>query len=213
VALYVIGVGPWDPELVTVKAIKAMARAHVVYYSSLVNPEILRRYARRARWVYMGHVRGVEHEAYVKEAIEYVKGGLEVAFLKNGDPTLFSRGVRICEEARREGVECVIIPGVPSFTAAAAEHLIELGDVVTLVSYPSVARGRVRRTTVVFMASGVIDKIKEYIGNGDSALIVSRATYPDSSLTKLTRDNIGGLIVKAPSLIFIRSGWDGINDA
>ncbi|MFP3196031.1 MAG: SAM-dependent methyltransferase, partial [Caldivirga sp.] len=64
-ALYVIGVGPWDPELVTVKAIKAMVRAHVVYYSSLVNPEILRRYARRARWVYMGHVRGVEHEAYV----------------------------------------------------------------------------------------------------------------------------------------------------
>ncbi|MGC9136869.1 SAM-dependent methyltransferase [Caldivirga sp.] len=210
-ALYVIGTGPWDPDLVTVKAIKALAKAQVVYYSSLVNPEVIRRYAPRAKSVYMGHVRSDEHEEYVKEAIGYAKNGLEVAFLKNGDPSLFSRGVRICREARAQGVKCTIIPGVPSFTAAAAEYELELGDLVTLVSYPNVTKGVARRTTVLFMASTVLDKINEYLKNGAKAVVVSRATYPDSSLIKVNERDQFKLKPPIPSLVFIMSDGDGIN--
>ncbi len=211
-ALYVIGAGPWDPDLITVKAIKALAKVQVVYYSSLVNPELIRRYAPKAKPIYMGHVRGDEHEGYVKEAIEYAKNGLEVAFLKNGDPTLFSRGVRICKEARAQGVECIIIPGVPSFTAAAAEYGLELGDLITLVSYPSVSKGVVRRTTVLFMASTALDKINEYLGNGDEAIVVSRVTYPDGALIKVNRSEPLKLKPLTPSLVFIMSGGNGVNN-
>ncbi|WP_291766603.1 SAM-dependent methyltransferase [Caldivirga sp. UBA161] len=210
-ALYVIGAGPWDPDLITVKAIKALAKVQVAYYSSLINPELIRRYAPRAKLIYMGHVRGDEHEGYVKEAIEYAKGGLEVAFLKNGDPTLFSRGVRICKEAKAQGVECIIIPGVPSFTAAAAEYGLELGDLITLVSYPNIAKGVVRRTTVLFMASAAFDKINEYLRNNDEALVVSRVTYPDSALIKVKGNKPLKLKPLTPSLIFIMSDDHGVN--
>ncbi|ABW02054.1 SAM-dependent methyltransferase [Caldivirga maquilingensis] len=211
-ALYVIGVGPWDPDLITVKAIKALAKVQVVYYSSLINPEVIRRYAPRAKSIYMGHVRGDEHEGYVKEAIEYAKGGLEVAFLKNGDPTLFSRGVRICREAKAQGVECIIIPGVASFTAAAAEYELELGDLVTLVSYPNVSRGVVRRTTVLFMASAALDKINEYLKGNDEVVVVSRVTYPDGILIKVNRSEPLKLKPLTPSLIFIMSDGNGVNN-
>ena len=211
-ALYVIGVGPWDPDLITVKAIKALAKVQVVYYSSLVNPEVIRRYAPRAKSIYIGHVRGDEHDEYVKEAIGYAKSGLGVAFLKNGDPTLFSRGVKICREAKAQGVECIIIPGVASFTAAAAEYELELGDIVTLVSYPNVSRGVVRRTTVLFMASAAFDKINEYLKDNDEAVVVSRVTYPDGALIKVNRGGSLKLKPLTPSLIFIMSDGNGVNN-
>ncbi|MDT7969107.1 MAG: SAM-dependent methyltransferase, partial [Vulcanisaeta sp.] len=56
--IYVVGAGPWDPELITLKAIKILRNADIVYYGSLVNEEIIKMYAPRAQKIYMGHVRG-----------------------------------------------------------------------------------------------------------------------------------------------------------
>ncbi len=70
IPIYVVGAGPWDPELITVKAIKVLRRADVVFYGSLVNEEIISMYAPNARKIFMGHVRGDAHREYVIKAIE-----------------------------------------------------------------------------------------------------------------------------------------------
>lgn len=206
--IYVVGAGPWDPDLITVKAIKVLSRADVVYYGSLVNEELINRYAPRARKVSMGHVRGEDHERFVREAIELAKGGLNVVFLKNGDPTIFGRGIEICKEAIKEGVGCEIVPGVSSFTAAAARHLIEFGRSIALIAYPyldALKELSEADTKVVFMSTEAVSKVLEFVRNDEEVIIVSRVTYPDESIVKINGCIEGDLEdVRKPSIIIIR---------
>lgn len=112
ISIYVVGgVGPWDPELITVKAIKVLSKADVIFYGSLINEEIIRMYAPRAEKIYMGHVKGDDHREYVIEALKMARRGLNVVFLKNGDPVIFGRGIEICREAISNGIHCEVIPG------------------------------------------------------------------------------------------------------
>ena len=204
-SLYVVGVGPWDPDLVTVKAVKVLSTVDVVFYGSLVNEEVIERYAPRARRVFMGHVDGRAHEGYVDEAIRMAKAGLKVAFLKNGDPTLFGRGIEICLKARVEGVHCEVIPGVSSFTTLAARHLIDFGRVIMLASYPYLEmalQGHVD-SIVVFMAGRYIKRLDEILGRLDgrfTALVASRLTYPDETVIEAS----GPVNVNPPTLLLLR---------
>ncbi|ADN51453.1 SAM-dependent methyltransferase [Vulcanisaeta distributa] len=202
IPIYVVGAGPWDPELITVKAIKILSKADVVFYGSLVNEEIINTYAPNARKVFMGHVRGDAHREYVIKAIELARKGLNVVFLKNGDPVIFGRGIEICREALRNGVPCEIVPGVSSFTAAAAKYMIELKGVVALMAYPDIDYDVKADVKVVFMGTRMIKELISKLNDDHEILIVSRVTYPDEEFHRLNNSsNIDD--VKAPSLIFI----------
>ncbi|WP_054857106.1 SAM-dependent methyltransferase [Vulcanisaeta sp. JCM 16159] len=210
IPIYVVGAGPWDPELITVKAIKVLSRADVVFYGSLVNEEIINMYAPNARKIFMGHVRGDAHKEYVIKAIELARKGLNVVFLKNGDPVIFGRGIEICREALRNGVPCEIVPGVSSFTAAAAKYMVELRGVVALMAYPDIDYDVKADVKIVFMGTRMIKELISKLDGDHEVLIVSRVTYPDEEFHRLNNssdtDN-----VKAPSLIFIvrRDGHGG----
>ena len=211
IPIYVVGAGPWDPDLITIKAIKVLSKADVVFYGSLVNEEIINRYAPNARRVFMGHVRGDAHREYVAEAIRLARKGLNVVFLKNGDPVIFGRGVEICREALRNGIPCEIIPGVSSFTAAAARYMIELRGVVALMAYPNINNDVNADVKVIFMGTNMVKELVSKLDDNHEMIVVSRVTYPDEEFQRL-KPGSRVCDVKSPSLIFIvRRGDDGGN--
>lgn len=212
IPIYVIGAGPWDPELLTLKAIKVLRRADVVYYSSLVNENIINTYAPRAMRINMGHVRSDEHRKFINQAIEYAKRGLVVVFVKNGDPVVFGRGIEICREAAKSSIPCEIIPGVSSFTAAAARYLIDLNGVIALMAYPNISSSIEADVKVIFMGTKSIRELLGGLRDEEEMIIVSRVTYPDEKATVVRRGEDINIDVKQPSLIFIRRRGGGDED-
>ena len=213
IPIYVVGAGPWDPDLITVKAIKVLGKADVIFYGSLVNEEIINKYAPKAMRIFMGHVKGDAHKEHVIKAIRLAKEGLNVVFLKNGDPVIFGRGVEICREALRNGIPCEIIPGVSSFTAAAARFMIELRGVVALMAYPNINNDVNADVKVIFMGTNMIKELASKLDSNHEMIIVSRVTYPDEEFQRLKP---GSKVndVKPPSLVFIlRRGDHGDNGA
>ena len=118
-----VGAGPGDPELLTVKAIKAIRRATVLLLDDLVGDGVLRYARRSARIVHVGKRGGCAstpqafiHKLMVAEALR----GETVVRLKGGDPFIFGRGGEEAEHLRAAGVEVFVINGVSSGLAAAA---------------------------------------------------------------------------------------------
>ncbi len=203
IPIYVVGAGPWDPELITLKAIKVLKTADIVYYGSLVNEGIIKSYAPNARRVYMGHVRGEDHRKFVREAIELARKGLNVVFLKNGDPTIFGRGIEICREAINSGVPCEIVPGVSSFTAAAAKYLLDLRGTIVLTAYPNVDINMDANVKVIFMGTSMIKELMQKLRDDEEMIIVSRVTYPDETIIRISNNSDPDFNVEPPSLVFI----------
>ena len=123
--IYVVGAGPGDPELITLRGFFLLLSADAVIAGSLVPEELVD--IMREKVVYRERLTKERHEEAVATAIRLAKEGKTVVGLKNGDPVLYGRGFEICEEANREGVPCEIVPGVTSLTAAAAKYKIPIG--------------------------------------------------------------------------------------
>ena len=121
--VYIIGAGPGDAGLITVKAVECLRLADVVVYDNLVNEELLKYAPKRARFIYAGKMGG-DHTLsqdqinclLAKEALD----GNTVARLKGGDPFIFGRGGEEAEVLVAEGVPFEVIPGVTSAIAVPA---------------------------------------------------------------------------------------------
>lgn len=126
--LTVIGAGPGDPDLITVKAIKALASANVVLYDALVNEELLQ-YAPDAIKIFVGK-RFQKHSCkqdYINEMIaQYAFKYGHVVRLKGGDPFIFGRGTEELQYADSLGIETSNIPGISSSSAVPASIGIPL---------------------------------------------------------------------------------------
>jgi len=113
-----VGAGPGDPELITLKGIKAIEEADIVIYAgSLVNPEILK-YAKKQAEIYNSASMNLEE---VLEVIE--KGtneGKKVARVHTGDPAIYGAIQEQMDALSEKGIEFEVVPGVSSFLAAAA---------------------------------------------------------------------------------------------
>jgi uroporphyrin-III C-methyltransferase len=118
-----VGAGPGDPDLITVKGARALAEADVVVYDRLVAPSLVELAPAGAERVYVGKEpgrRAISQERIGTLLVEYARGGEVVVRLKGGDPFVFGRGgeeMLACVEA---GVEVEVIPGVTSAIAAPA---------------------------------------------------------------------------------------------
>lgn len=121
--VYLIGGGPGDPELITLKAVRCLARADLVLYDALVHPDLLKHCRPDAERVFVGKRAGrvYERQATINQRlIEGARAGKCVARLKGGDPYLFGRGSEEAEALSEAGIPFEVVPGVPSPSAATA---------------------------------------------------------------------------------------------
>lgn len=114
--LTLVGAGPGDPELITLKGVKALQNADVVLYDALVNPELLQ-HAPEAEHIPVGKRAGkasVKQQTINQTIVEHALLGKHVVRLKGGDPFLFARGFEELEYARSFGIEVASVVGVSS---------------------------------------------------------------------------------------------------
>ncbi|HUP30555.1 MAG TPA: uroporphyrinogen-III C-methyltransferase [Usitatibacter sp.] len=120
--VYLVGAGPGDPDLLTLKAVKALQCAEVVLCDDLVGDEILEHVNPAARIVHVGKRGGCKStpQAFIERLMvaEALRGNVVVR-LKGGDPSIFGRGGEECEALRRAGIEHEVINGITSGLAAA----------------------------------------------------------------------------------------------
>src|SRR5213595_1736588 len=118
--VYLVGAGPGDAGLLTLRGAELLGRADVVVYDALVNPELLRLAPKSAEIIFGGK-RGKEHsisQANLNELlIDKAKEGKTVVRLKGGDPYVFGRGGEEAEQLADAGVSFEVVPGVSSFVA------------------------------------------------------------------------------------------------
>ncbi|MBV9759517.1 MAG: uroporphyrinogen-III C-methyltransferase [Acidobacteriaceae bacterium] len=121
--LYLIGAGPGDAELLTLGAVRALARCDVVLYDRLVSPEVLSYAQPGAELIYVGKHEGDQDrtQARIFDLIrDRAYAGKTVARLKGGDPLIFGRGAEEWARALEEGIEVELIPGLSSALAVPA---------------------------------------------------------------------------------------------
>lgn len=127
--VYLIGAGPGDPGLITVKGKECIEQADVVVYDYLANPKLLE-YARpNAEMIYVGKMGG-NHTKTQDEIndiiVERCKAGKKIARLKGGDPFIFGRGGEEAQELIKAGLAYEVVPGVTAGVAGAAYSGIPL---------------------------------------------------------------------------------------
>jgi uroporphyrin-III C-methyltransferase/precorrin-2 dehydrogenase/sirohydrochlorin ferrochelatase len=124
-----VGAGPGDPDLLTIKALRALQDADVVFYDELVSPEILDRARRDASRVPVGRrvgKPGIGQDAINKLLIEAAKSGQRAVRLKGGDAFVFGRGGEEVEALRQAGVAYSVVPGITAGLGAAAQFEVPL---------------------------------------------------------------------------------------
>jgi len=121
--VYLVGAGPGDPGLLTVKARDLMESCDVVIYDYLVNPEMLSHVKAGAEHIYVGKVGGgrqTPQDEINGLLVRHAQKGQRVVRLKGGDPFLFGRGAEEAEALRTAGVEFEVVPGISSALAVPA---------------------------------------------------------------------------------------------
>lgn len=127
--VFLVGAGPGDPELLTLKAVRVIASADVVLVDDLVNPEILAHAPATARIVHVGKRGGclsTSQEFIERLMISEAEAGHCVVRLKGGDPFIFGRGGEECAHLRAAGVQVDVVNGISSGLAAPASIGIPL---------------------------------------------------------------------------------------
>ncbi|MED5579108.1 MAG: uroporphyrinogen-III C-methyltransferase, partial [Nitrospinota bacterium] len=121
--VYIVGAGPGDPDLITVKALKLLRIADVVIYDKLLNPEILNFCHSDCELIYAG--KSADHHTISqnninKLMIDFAKDNKTIVRLKGGDPFVFGRGGEEALELKKENIPFEIVPGVTSAISAPA---------------------------------------------------------------------------------------------
>jgi uroporphyrin-III C-methyltransferase len=127
--VYLVGAGPGDPELLTLKALRLLRTADAVLHDDLVGPEILKFASPAAQIRNVGKRSGqkkIRQEEINFLLVELAASGLQVVRLKSGDPLIFGRAGEEIDALRKAGIPCEIVPGVTSALGAAAAAQIPL---------------------------------------------------------------------------------------
>jgi uroporphyrin-III C-methyltransferase len=120
---YLVGAGPGDPDLITVKALKCIQKAEVILYDRLVNRELLKEAKHECKLIYCGKQPGLhilKQETINHLLIKYTKQGKVVVRLKGGDPFVYGRGAEEAEALARNGLSYEVVPGITAGIAAPA---------------------------------------------------------------------------------------------
>ncbi len=127
--LTVVGAGPGDVDLITLKAIKAIESANVILYDALINEELLKYASKDTELIYVGKRKGcyAYQQIQINELIvSRAKSHGHVVRLKGGDPFIFGRGAEEIDYAQQFGLETFVVPGITSAIAVPAYQGIPL---------------------------------------------------------------------------------------
>ncbi len=127
--VYLVGAGPGDPKLLTLRAAELLQNADVVLYDRLVDRQILGMAAQSAERVYVGRAVGdpTTHQVDTNELmLKYAEAGRHTVRLKGGDPMIFGRGGEEAEFLREHGIKYEIVPGITSGMGSATYSGIPL---------------------------------------------------------------------------------------
>lgn len=116
--VYLVGAGPGDPELLTLRGAELIRRADVIFYDQLVNPALLRLAGSQAEIVARGKRAECSQEEIVALLVDRARAGKQVVRLKGGDPYIFGRGGEEAEALAAAGLDFEVVPGVSSVVAA-----------------------------------------------------------------------------------------------
>lgn len=200
--VHIVGAGPGDPELLTLKALRLIQEADVVYYDRLVSQDILSLIRRDAARVPVGKSKGdhsVPQAEIEARLVASAREGLRVVRLKGGDPFIFGRGGEELEAVRAAGVEAYVVPGISSALGCAASAGVPLthrdyAQTLTFVTGHARSGGvpdldwnalaRPAQTVVVFMGVDTAPVIAERLvaaGRDPSTpiAIIENGTRPD----------------------------------
>jgi uroporphyrin-III C-methyltransferase len=138
--IWLVGAGPGDPELLTLRAARLLARAEVVVHDGLVDPAVLELVPRSARLVSVAKSRArhtLPQDEINALLVRHARAGREVVRLKGGDPFIFGRGGEELEAAREAGIPVEVVPGISAANGAAAAAQIALThrEAASIVSF------------------------------------------------------------------------------
>jgi len=223
--VYLVGAGPGDPELITMKGRRLLERADSILYDHLANPALLDLAPAQAERIYVGKKKSVHafsQEEICAMLIERARRGLNVVRLKGGDPFIFGRGGEEAEALAAAGVAFEIVPGVTSPLGIAAYTGVPLTHrehtkVVTFVTGHDAggidwSKIGTTETLVIFMGIFAFDEIaRALIAHGRAAdtpaMAVRWGTRPDQQTLAGTLATLPGLIheheLKPPATIVI----------
>jgi len=223
-----VGAGPGDPDLLTIKALRALQDADVVFYDELVSSEILDRARRDASRVPVGRrvgKPGIGQDAINKLMIEAAKSGQRAVRLKGGDSFVFGRGGEEVEALRKAGVAYSVVPGITAGLGAAAQFEVPLTfrrealRITFLTAHKAKdadvvdwsALTDVKMTVVVYMGMTAAPSVRAgLLAAGRSPQtpvgVFARVTRPDAQAAVGTLDELPALVEKidgGPAILII----------
>lgn len=227
--VYLVGAGPGDPELLTLKALRLMQQADVVIYDRLVSAPILELCRRDAEKVYVGKARSnhaVPQEGINALLVKYAQAGKRVCRLKGGDPFIFGRGGEEIQELYEAGVSFQVVPGITAASGCAAYAGIPLThrDYAQSVRFltghlkegsPELPWSELvyeNQTLVLYMGLVGLESIcAKLIAHGQRAdmpvALISKGTTPEQKVVVGTLANIASKVeqhqIQAPTLTII----------
>ena len=224
--VYLVGAGPGDPDLLTVKALRLLRTADVVLHDDLVTPEILKLISPGAEVQNVGKRCGsktIRQEEINFLLVARAVSGLQVVRLKSGDPLIFGRAGEEMEALRRANIEYEIVPGVTSALGAAAAAGIPLthrsasSTIVLTAGHRASANDNLdwsqfaasESTLVVYMPGSDYDDISSRLTAAGFAKetpcgIISRATTPGQRIYRTTVSDLHRApLLASPTLLVV----------
>lgn len=226
--VYLVGAGPGDPDLLTLRALQVLQDADVVFYDELVTREVLDRVRRDARQVFVGKRRGepgIGQDEINRRLVEAAAAGRTVVRLKGGDAFVFGRGGEELAYLRAHDIPVIVVPGITAALGCAAESELpltfrnEATRIAVITAHHADAAAKVdwsglsdRKTTVVVymgLASAAAVRAGLIAAGRDPATpaaVLARGTRPDSRASVGRLDDLPKLAASAgegPALLVI----------
>ncbi len=221
--VYLVGAGPGDPELLTVRAVALLGAADMVLHDDLVPSAVLALAGSQALVVSVGKRCGVKHilQSEIHALmIEAARRQLCVVRLKSGDPLVFGRAAEEMDALRAANIPFHIVPGITAAFAAAAQIGCSLTDrrcassVELYTGHKAEDGGDTARSTatrVTYMPGRSFRALAaERLRAGDSpelpCCVISRAAQPDQSIEWSTLGDLG-TVTPGPAPVLLLTGW------
>ncbi|MDR2624510.1 MAG: uroporphyrinogen-III C-methyltransferase [Methanobrevibacter sp.] len=220
--VYLVGAGPGDPELITLKGVNVLKRANVIIYDNLANEEILKHGA-NAKKIYVGkkarkHYKKQEeiNEILIKEG----KNNENVVRLKGGDPFVFGRGGEEILALIENNISFEVVPGITSAVgiptslglpvshrAVATSFTIITGHEDPKKKHKQVKWDYRADTLIILMGVGNIKentkKIMEYRSEDTPVCVIENGTLPNEKIIFGTLSDIGGKKIDTPAILVV----------